>query len=155
MDPRGPSRQCAVLFFPSPQETHPPSTWSCNGGPTGACRPPGAVRVGVAAEDPTFVGRESRYVHRSVVLDQLPSPHPSSEDPVLAGSHRMGGCPLRGSEIFGIDHGTVSKLVNDRLDGFSLERLIRYLNALGQDVEITIGGSDPSGDVGRLMNRRP
>jgi len=59
-----------------------------------------------------------------------------------------------GAEILGIDQGTVSKLMNDRLDGFSLERLIRYLNALGQDVEISIGGSDHSGDVGKLAVRR-
>lgn len=59
-----------------------------------------------------------------------------------------------GAEIMGIDQGTVSKLMNDRLDGFSLERLIRYLNALGKDVEITVGGSDRSGDIGRLMIRR-
>jgi predicted XRE-type DNA-binding protein len=59
-----------------------------------------------------------------------------------------------GAEIMGIDQGTVSKVMNDRLDGFSMERLIRYLNALGQDVEITVGSSDRSGETGRLVIRR-
>lgn len=42
------------------------------------------------------------------------------------------------ADLMGVDQGTVSKLVNGRLDGFSQERLIRYLTALGDDVEIVI-----------------
>ena len=45
---------------------------------------------------------------------------------------------IQAAEILGIDQGSVSKLVNGRLDGFSQERLIRYLNALGHDVEIIV-----------------
>ena len=41
-------------------------------------------------------------------------------------------------DLLGIDQGSVSKLVNGRLDGFSQERLIRYLTALGHDVEIVV-----------------
>jgi len=52
--------------------------------------------------------------------------------------------------IMGIDQGTVSKLVNDRLDGFSLDRLIRFLNGLGNDVEIIVRRSERSGHQGRL-----
>jgi predicted XRE-type DNA-binding protein len=32
----------------------------------------------------------------------------------------------------------VSNLINGRLDGFSLERLARFLNTLGRDVEIVV-----------------
>jgi predicted XRE-type DNA-binding protein len=53
-------------------------------------------------------------------------------------------------EFLGIDQGTVSKLVNGRLDGISQERLIRYLNALGNDVEIIVRRSARYGHRGSL-----
>jgi predicted XRE-type DNA-binding protein len=40
--------------------------------------------------------------------------------------------------IMGIDQPKVSALVRGRLDGFSMERLYRFLNALGIDVEIVV-----------------
>ena len=40
--------------------------------------------------------------------------------------------------ILGIDQPKVSALIRGKLDGFSTERLFRFLNALGQDVEIVI-----------------
>jgi predicted XRE-type DNA-binding protein len=42
------------------------------------------------------------------------------------------------AEILGIDQPKVSSLVRGRVTGFSMERLYRYLNALGKDVEIVI-----------------
>src|SRR3972149_3756098 len=42
------------------------------------------------------------------------------------------------AEILGIDQPKVSALVRGRLDGFSMERLFRYLNALGKDIEIVV-----------------
>ncbi len=42
------------------------------------------------------------------------------------------------AEILGIDQPRVSNLMIGRLSGFSLERLLRFLNALGRDVEIVI-----------------
>jgi predicted XRE-type DNA-binding protein len=38
----------------------------------------------------------------------------------------------------GIDQPKVSALVRGRLGGFSLERLMRFLNILGRDVEIVV-----------------
>lgn len=38
----------------------------------------------------------------------------------------------------GINQPKVSALVNYRLEGFSVERLLHFLNALGRDVEIVI-----------------
>ncbi len=42
------------------------------------------------------------------------------------------------AEIMGIDQPKVSLLVRGKLDGFSMERLYRFLNALGRDVEIVV-----------------
>lgn len=42
------------------------------------------------------------------------------------------------AEIMGIDQPKVSALVRGRLDGFSMERLYRFLNSLGRDVEIVV-----------------
>jgi predicted XRE-type DNA-binding protein len=40
--------------------------------------------------------------------------------------------------LLGIDQPKVSHLLRGRLGGFSTERLLRFVNALGQDVEIVI-----------------
>jgi predicted XRE-type DNA-binding protein len=42
------------------------------------------------------------------------------------------------AERLGINQPKVSALANYRLEGFSVERLMNFLNALGQDVEIVI-----------------
>ena len=42
------------------------------------------------------------------------------------------------SEVLKINQPKVSALANYRLDGFSVERLMNFLNALGRDVEIVI-----------------
>lgn len=41
-------------------------------------------------------------------------------------------------ELLGIDQPKVSALLRGRLSGFSLERLYRFLNALGKDIEIVV-----------------
>ena len=45
---------------------------------------------------------------------------------------------VEAAEIMGVDQPKVSALVRYRLDGFSMERLYRFLNALGTDVEIIV-----------------
>jgi predicted XRE-type DNA-binding protein len=42
------------------------------------------------------------------------------------------------AEILGVDQPKVSALMRGRLSGFSTERLFRFLNALGNNVEIRI-----------------
>src|SRR3954453_21404902 len=42
------------------------------------------------------------------------------------------------AKVLGIDQPKVSALLRGRLDGFSIDRLFRFLNALGKDVEISI-----------------
>jgi predicted XRE-type DNA-binding protein len=41
-------------------------------------------------------------------------------------------------KLLGINQPKVSALLNGRLDGFSADRLFRFLNALGCDVRITV-----------------
>ena len=44
----------------------------------------------------------------------------------------------RAAKLLGVDQPKVSALMRGKLDGFSTERLFRFLNALGRDVEIII-----------------
>lgn len=44
----------------------------------------------------------------------------------------------KAADLLGIDQPKVSALVRGRVAGYSLERLFRFLNALGQEVAITI-----------------
>jgi predicted XRE-type DNA-binding protein len=43
------------------------------------------------------------------------------------------------ADRLGVNQPKISALANYRLDGFSVERLMNFLNALGRDVEIVIG----------------
>ena len=44
----------------------------------------------------------------------------------------------RAARLLGIDQPKVSALVRGRVEGYSIDRLFRFLNALGQRVEITV-----------------
>jgi predicted XRE-type DNA-binding protein len=46
-------------------------------------------------------------------------------------------------KLLGITQPKVSALLNGRLDGFSTERLFRFLNALGCDVRISVSRPRP------------
>ena len=54
------------------------------------------------------------------------------------------------AEIMGIDQPKVSALVRCKLDGFSMERLYRFLNALGRDVQIVVKPKPKSRKDGTL-----
>src|SRR4051812_74865 len=56
---------------------------------------------------------------------------------------------VQAGEILGIDQPKVSSLIRGRLSGFSLDRLISYLNSLGNDVEITIKPKPENRATGR------
>lgn len=45
---------------------------------------------------------------------------------------------IQAAEIMGIDQPKVSALSRGKLSGFSLERLIHFLNVLGRDVQIVV-----------------
>jgi predicted XRE-type DNA-binding protein len=42
------------------------------------------------------------------------------------------------AQVLGLDQPRVSNLVRGRLEGFSTDRLLRFLNLLGQDIEIAV-----------------
>src|SRR5207302_5672052 len=61
----------------------------------------------------------------------------------------------RAAALLGIDQPKVSALIRGKLDGFSTDRLFRFLNALGQDVEIVVRprrGENGHGSI-RVVNR--
>ena len=51
---------------------------------------------------------------------------------------RHGWTQVQAAERLGISQPKVSALLRGRLDGFSTERLLRFLTALDQDVEIAV-----------------
>jgi predicted XRE-type DNA-binding protein len=53
-------------------------------------------------------------------------------------------------KLLGINQPKVSALLNGRLDGFSSDRLFRFLNALGCDVRITVSRPHPK-NPGRVQ----
>jgi predicted XRE-type DNA-binding protein len=46
---------------------------------------------------------------------------------------------IRAAQLLGLDQPKVSSLVRGRVEGYSIDRLFRFLTALGQRVEITVG----------------
>ncbi len=55
---------------------------------------------------------------------------------------------VEAAEIMGIDQPKVSALMRGKLEGFSLQRLLNLVTALGRDVDIRIRRSrDPRGKV--------
>lgn len=54
------------------------------------------------------------------------------------------------AEILGIDQPKVSALMNGKISGFSTDRLIRFLNALGRDVDIVVRFKPRSRGTGHI-----
>jgi predicted XRE-type DNA-binding protein len=54
----------------------------------------------------------------------------------------------KAASLLGVDQPKVSALMRGRLAGFSTDRLFRFLNALGSDVEITIRSARRGRSVG-------
>ena len=55
------------------------------------------------------------------------------------------------AQRLGINQPKISALANYRLEGFSVERLMHFLNALGRDVEIVIRSKPASRRTARIM----
>ncbi len=53
----------------------------------------------------------------------------------------------KAASLLGIDQPKISALMRGKLDGFSIDRLFRFLNALGRDVEIVIRPARQVGDA--------
>jgi predicted XRE-type DNA-binding protein len=57
---------------------------------------------------------------------------------IASAIERRGLTQVAAAAKLGVDQADVSDLVRGKLGGFSTDRLIRFLNALGQDVDIVI-----------------
>lgn len=55
------------------------------------------------------------------------------------------------AKLLGVDQPKVSSIMNGRLSGFSLERLIHFLNVLGREVQIVVKQKSRSQSIGRLQ----
>ncbi|HVC48322.1 MAG TPA: helix-turn-helix transcriptional regulator [Terracidiphilus sp.] len=55
------------------------------------------------------------------------------------------------AKLLGVDQPKVSALIRGRLAGFSLERLMRFLLRLGQDIRITVQASPSTRSRARVM----
>jgi predicted XRE-type DNA-binding protein len=58
---------------------------------------------------------------------------------------------IEAAEILGADQSKISLLNRGRLSSFSIERLVRYLNLLNQDVEIVVKSSRSKSRHGKLI----
>ena len=59
---------------------------------------------------------------------------------------------VQAAHLLGIDQPKVSSIINGRLDGFSTDRLMRFLNDLGCDVQISVSAPHPD-ERGHVMFR--
>jgi predicted XRE-type DNA-binding protein len=55
------------------------------------------------------------------------------------------------ARLLGVGQPKISALANYQLTGFSVERLLRFLNALGRDVEIVVRRRAASRKPGRIL----
>lgn len=51
---------------------------------------------------------------------------------------KRGLTQIRAAEVLGISQPKISALLHGRLEGFSMDRLVRFLIALDQDVKISV-----------------
>jgi hypothetical protein len=86
------------------------------------------------------------------IEDLTDDPGPISE----AGSLAVAFAQAEAAKVLGIDQPSVSDLLRGRLRGFSSDRLFRFLNALGRDIEIVIRprGRSSSKPAIRVVRRR-
>lgn len=54
------------------------------------------------------------------------------------------------AKLLGVDQPKISNIMNGRLSGFSLERLIHFLNVLGREVQIIVKQKSRSQAMGKL-----
>lgn len=58
---------------------------------------------------------------------------------------------VQAAKLLGVDQPKISALIRGRLSGFSLERLMRFLLMLGQDIKITVQASPRSRSRARVL----
>ena len=94
--------------------------------------------------------KEKSHPSSGNVFADLGIPHPEQylakaelAAKILAIVQRRRLTQTAAGELLGIPQPKVSALLNGRLDGFSSDRLFRFLNALGCDVQITVSRPHP------------
>jgi predicted XRE-type DNA-binding protein len=60
---------------------------------------------------------------------------------------------VKAANLLGLDQPKVSALVRGRVEGYSMDRLFRFLNALGQRVEITVRPKADNTEAGAVVVR--
>jgi predicted XRE-type DNA-binding protein len=58
---------------------------------------------------------------------------------------------VKAAKLLGLDQPKVSALVRGRVEGYSIDRLFRFLNALGQRVEITVRPNANNSEAGGVV----
>ncbi len=58
---------------------------------------------------------------------------------------------VQAAKLLGIDQPKISYLMRGRLSGFSLERLMRFLLLLGQDIKITVQAAPRNRSKARVL----
>ena len=58
---------------------------------------------------------------------------------------------VQAAKLLGIDQHKISYLMRGRLSGFSLERLMRFLLLLGQDIKITVQATPRTRSKSRVL----
>ena len=58
---------------------------------------------------------------------------------------------VKAAKLLGLNQPKVSALVRGRVEGYSLDRLFRFLNALGQRVEITVRPTPGNSEASVVM----
>ncbi len=69
---------------------------------------------------------------------------------IIAEIQRRRFTQAQAAAILGVDQPKISALKQGKLSGFSIERLIRFLLALGRDVEISVRKKAVSSSAARL-----
>jgi predicted XRE-type DNA-binding protein len=64
---------------------------------------------------------------------------------------KRGLTQIEAAVVLGVDQPKVSALVRGQLSGFSLERLMRFLLRLGQDIKITVHESPHAQSQARVL----
>ena len=67
---------------------------------------------------------------------------------------RLGRTQAEAADQLGISQPKVSALLNYKLDGFSVERLMHFLTALDQDVEIVIRSKNRARRMGTIVVKK-
>jgi predicted XRE-type DNA-binding protein len=58
---------------------------------------------------------------------------------------------VKAAKLLGLDQPKVSALVRGRVEGYSIDRLFRFLSALGQRVEITVRPDPGNAETGAVV----